>query len=152
MRTALITLVVLLCVSCVLAVSSFSPFSLERTTPTDNLETVKDKMNRNSDKTERKDRESQKWDNDHYPQYGDISSGEFAWDALGGWYEVVVYLPDKYATSTSYVVAIGRTAPVPSTPANQVVLRYTDSSFAVRSDTTGNGIMWQTIGVKKTSE
>lgn len=106
-------------------------------------------IQRNFDKIQRKIREQEYREDSNFVQKGSITSGQFSWDAIGGYYESVVYLDAKYETSTDYRAYISRNAPNSFTAANQLVLIYSDSSFAVRSDTTGNGIYWLTIGIRK---
>jgi hypothetical protein len=105
-------------------------------------------IQRNFDKIARKIREGEYQADSNFVQKGTLTQSDF--DFSGGVYEAVVYLPEKYVSTSTYRVYISRQAPAANAGmANQTVGIMTDSSFIVKSDTTGNGIYWLSIGIRK---
>lgn len=105
-------------------------------------------IQRNFDKIARKIREGEYQADSNFVQKGTLTHSDFTYTL--GLYQAIVQLPYKYESNTAYRVYFSRQAPaVTAGVANQVVELYTDSSFVVKSDTTGNGIYWLTVGIRK---
>lgn len=105
-------------------------------------------IQRNFDKIARKIREGENQADSNFVQKGTLTQSQFSYSL--GLYQSFVYLPYKYSSTANYRVYISRQAPASNAGvANQSVQIISDSSFVVSSDTTGNGIYWLTIGLRK---
>lgn len=117
--------------------SGFEPFRLERLTKQDTPQAKDDKINRNSEKAERRDRELQAFTNSLFPQWDTATTNASGIDTI--------YLDTKYATTYYFIGVTG----VASAIVNAGPL--SDSSFFVTTvahDGTplATGYRWQTFG------